>query len=95
MYAGTTLVVTIGMRSWFSCTGSNEQDNLMYMQHSWRYLIEELKKFEQVKEVRGRGLMIGIEFQKNWRTYVKNCYLHTTFYRRSQPNVIRLLPALI
>ena len=26
------------------------------------HLIEELKKFPQIKEVRGRGLMIGMEF---------------------------------
>lgn len=28
------------------------------------YLLEELKKFTQIKEVRGRGLMIGLEFEE-------------------------------
>ncbi len=28
------------------------------------YLMEELKKFPQIKEVRGRGLMIGLEFEE-------------------------------
>jgi acetylornithine/N-succinyldiaminopimelate aminotransferase len=39
-----------------------EKDNLMKNAGDLgAYLIEELNKFEQVKEVRGRGLMIGIE----------------------------------
>ena len=39
-----------------------EQDNLMQnAAEVGGYLIEELKKFKQVKEVRGRGLMIGID----------------------------------
>ena len=32
--------------------------------HSIEELLEELKKFPQIKEVRGRGLMIGLEFEE-------------------------------
>src|SRR6195952_4901727 len=39
-----------------------EENNLMLnAAEVGGYLIEELKKFKQVKEIRGRGLMIGIE----------------------------------
>ena len=32
--------------------------------HSVEEVLEELKKFPQIKEVRGRGLMIGLEFEE-------------------------------
>jgi acetylornithine/N-succinyldiaminopimelate aminotransferase len=59
------------------------------------YLIEELKKFEQVKEVRGRGLMIGIELPEE-PAHVKKelLFKHHIFTGEAKPNVIRLLPAL-
>src|SRR5690606_2317779 len=39
-----------------------KQDNLLEnAQTVGSYLIEELKKFDKVQEVRGRGLMIGID----------------------------------
>ncbi|MBQ7818125.1 MAG: aminotransferase class III-fold pyridoxal phosphate-dependent enzyme [Bacteroidales bacterium] len=59
------------------------------------YLIEELKKFSQIKEVRGRGLMIGLEFEepvKEIRT--KLLFEQKVFTGVSGTNVIRLLPPL-
>ena len=42
-----------------------EQDNLVENAKAvGDYLLEELKKFPQIKEVRGRGLMIGLEFEE-------------------------------
>ncbi|HYK77658.1 MAG TPA: aminotransferase class III-fold pyridoxal phosphate-dependent enzyme [Daejeonella sp.] len=59
------------------------------------YLMEELQKFSQVKEVRGRGLMIGIELPEEL-SQVKNGLLFNQhiFTGEAKPNVIRLLPAL-
>jgi acetylornithine aminotransferase len=59
------------------------------------YLMEALNKFDQVKEVRGRGLMIGIELPEEL-THVKKDLLfkHFIFTGEAKPNVIRLLPAL-
>ncbi|HEX3387124.1 MAG TPA: aminotransferase class III-fold pyridoxal phosphate-dependent enzyme, partial [Mucilaginibacter sp.] len=59
------------------------------------YLIGELKKFEQVKEVRGRGLMIGIDLPEEL-VHVRKELLqkHHIFTGEAKPNVIRLLPAL-
>ena len=59
------------------------------------YLIEELKKITSLVEVRGRGLMIGIELPEQLKM-VKQKLLtdHGIFTGEAKPNVIRLLPAL-
>lgn len=73
-----------------------EQDNLMQnAEEVGNYLIAELKKFEQVKEVRGRGLMIGIELPEELAHVKKDLlFKHFIFTGEAKPNVIRLLPAL-
>ena len=59
------------------------------------YLLEQLKGFTQIKEVRGRGLMIGLEFEqpvKELRS--KLLFEQHVFTGVSGTNVIRLLPPL-
>jgi len=59
------------------------------------YLVTELKKLPKIKEVRGRGLMIGIELPEELNTVKKNLlFKHKIFTGEAKPNVIRLLPAL-
>lgn len=59
------------------------------------YLISELRAFEQIKEVRGRGLMIGIELPAELDTVKKDLLVkNRIFTGEAKPNVIRLLPAL-
>jgi len=73
-----------------------EQDNLMQNAADiGEYLITELRKIEGVLEVRGRGLMIGIELPETL-AHVKKALLfkHHIFTGEAKPNVIRLLPAL-
>ncbi len=59
------------------------------------YLLSELKRSDKVKEVRGRGLMIGIELPAEL-SHVKKDLLekHHIFTGEAKPNVVRLLPAL-
>lgn len=73
-----------------------DQDQLMKNAEAiGNYLINELKKFEQVKEVRGRGLMIGIELPEELAHVKKELlFKHFIFTGEAKPNVIRLLPAL-
>jgi acetylornithine/N-succinyldiaminopimelate aminotransferase len=73
-----------------------EQENLMKnAEEIGNYLITELKKFEQVVEVRGRGLMIGIELPEELAHVKKELlFTHHIFTGEAKPNVIRLLPAL-
>jgi acetylornithine/N-succinyldiaminopimelate aminotransferase len=59
------------------------------------YLKEELKKIPGITEVRGRGLMIGIELPEDKKEVRKNLLAkHRIFTGEAKPNVIRLLPAL-
>lgn len=73
-----------------------EQDNLLQnATEVGGYLIKELNKLEQVKEVRGRGLMIGIELPEELAHARKELLnKHHIFTGEAKPNVIRLLPAL-
>lgn len=73
-----------------------QQENLMKnAEEVGSYLISELKKFEQVVEVRGRGLMIGIELPAELAHVKKELlFTHHIFTGEAKPNVIRLLPAL-
>jgi len=73
-----------------------EQENLMQnAAEVGDYLISELKKFSQITEVRGRGLMIGIDLPAEFANAKKDLlFKHYIFTGEAKPNVIRLLPAL-
>lgn len=73
-----------------------EQDNLIQnAAEVGEYLITELKKLPQIKEVRGKGLMIGIELPEELSHAKKDLlFKHHIFTGEAKPNVIRLLPAL-
>ena len=59
------------------------------------YLVDELKKLPNIIEVRGRGLMIGIQLPEELNMVKKNLlFKHKIFTGEAKPNVIRLLPAL-
>lgn len=59
------------------------------------YLMAELKKIPQVKEVRGAGLMIGIDLPDELAHVKKELlFKHKIFTGEAKPNVIRLLPSL-
>lgn len=73
-----------------------EQENLVEnAARVGNYLLQELKKFPQIKEVRGRGMMIGLEFNdpiKELRLrLLKEQHVFTGV---SGTHVIRLLPPL-
>jgi acetylornithine aminotransferase len=59
------------------------------------YLLQELKKFPQIKEVRGVGLMIGMEFAEPIKELRRKLlFEQKVFTGVSGTNVIRLLPPL-
>lgn len=74
-----------------------ESDNLLDNSIAMgNYLIDQLKDLEDVVEIRGSGLMIGLEMKypiKDLRTRMMQEYKILTG-SSSQPNTIRLLPAL-
>ena len=59
------------------------------------YLMQELKKLPQIKEVRGLGLMIGIEFEEPVAELRKKLLFEKRIFTGvSSNNIIRLLPPL-
>ena len=59
------------------------------------YFMDKLKALPYVKEVRGRGLMIGVEFEKDIATDVKyNSADEGLLITAVRPSVIRLVPPL-
>lgn len=73
-----------------------EKENLIEnAAETGEYLLSELKKIPGLKEVRGRGLMIGIEiFGDASEMRKKLLFNHHIFTGGAGKNVVRLLPAL-
>lgn len=59
------------------------------------HLMDEIKSIPQLKDVRGRGLMIGFDVEGELKDLRKNLlWNHKIFTGEAKPNVIRLLPSL-
>ena len=62
------------------------------------YLMEKLKhlqpKFDCMKEVRGLGLMIGVELTIECKPIIEECLKHGLIINCTQGNVLRIMPAL-
>lgn len=73
-----------------------EEENLMQNAKSTgEFLISRLKKIKDLKNVRGRGLMIGFDVDGQLKELKKNLLFHQqVFTGESKPNAIRLLPSL-
>ena len=56
--------------------------------------MDELHKLPGIKEIRGRGLMIGIEFEDRSRKYAAVAVREKVFTGVAGTNTIRLLPPL-
>lgn len=60
------------------------------------YLMRELRNFQQIKDLRGQGLMIGMEFDEPVKELrQKLLYDYKVFTGAAGTNVIRLLPPLV
>ncbi len=73
-----------------------EKENLMQnAKEVGNYLMEEIEKIPELKNVRGKGLMIGFDVPNELKDLKKNLlYKHKIFTGEAKPNVIRLLPSL-
>lgn len=59
------------------------------------YLMEQIKKIDQLQNLRGKGLMIGFDVPTELKDLKKNLLSkHKIFTGEAKPNVIRLLPSL-
>jgi len=60
-----------------------------------KYLRDELQSIPDLKNVRGRGLMIGFDVPEELKDLKKNLlWNQKVFTGEAKPNVIRLLPSL-
>ncbi|MBX2924106.1 MAG: aspartate aminotransferase family protein [Chitinophagaceae bacterium] len=60
-----------------------------------KYLKEALNEIPQIKNVRGRGLMIGFDVPEELKDLKKNLLVNQKIFTgEAKPNVIRLLPSL-
>ena len=60
-----------------------------------KYLREELSQIPELKNIRGRGLMIGFDVPEEIAALKKNLLLNQKIFTgEAKPNVIRLLPSL-
>jgi acetylornithine aminotransferase len=73
-----------------------EQDGLIAKAKvNGQYLMNELKKFDGLQNIRGRGLMIGFDVKDELKELRKHLLqTHHVFTGEAKPNVIRLLPSL-
>ena len=71
-------------------------ENLMAnAEQTGKYLFEEIKKITELKNLRGKGLMIGFDVPPGLKDLKKNLLMkHHIFTGEAKPNVIRLLPSL-
>ena len=73
-----------------------EEENLISMaKQRGMYLINKLKSIDAIKNVRGKGLMIGFDVPEELKDLKKKLLFdHFIFTGEAKPNVIRLLPSL-
>ena len=73
-----------------------EKENLMNnAKEVGDYLFNEIEKINELKNVRGKGLMIGFDVPPELKDLKKNLLMkHHIFTGEAKPNVIRLLPSL-
>lgn len=91
-YAGNPVCCAASYAQISEIIDNNLSDNSKNM---GEYLRERLSKLPDVKEVRGRGLMVGVEFNHNIATDVKyNCAENGLLITAVRPAVIRLVPPL-
>jgi len=72
------------------------EENLMqHAEEVGNYLMEEIEKITELKNVRGKGLMIGFDVPEELKNLKKNLLQkHKIFTGEAKPDVIRLLPSL-
>ena len=73
-----------------------ERENLMVaaVKHG-NYLLQEIAQMQGVKEVRGAGLLIGIEFDSEIATKIMiDMRAHGVLINAATPNTVRIAPAL-
>ncbi|MGG1440464.1 aspartate aminotransferase family protein [Brevibacillus laterosporus] len=96
-FGGNQLATTAGMATLLEM---EKQNILSHVKEMSEYLLDALKEVakqypDQIKGVRGLGLMVGLEMTGEASVYLKAAQQKGVLLLQAGPNVIRLLPALI
>jgi len=94
-FGGNPLATTVAL----TVLDTIESENLIENANNMgKYLLKELafmKEYPKVKDIRGIGLMVGIEFEDLCSDFVKNCFDNNLLINCTRDKVIRLVPPLI
>jgi len=73
-----------------------EKENLLgHATDLGNYWMRKLKNFSEILEVRGQGLMIGLDLPESFAALRKELlFKHHIFTGEAKPNTVRLLPSL-
>jgi len=96
-FGGNPLACAAGLAVLETILKEDLVGNAEKMGHYFKERLEELKgKYSIVKEVRGKGLMIGVEFNAEIAVEVKNrCFENGYLVGSVGKNILRMLPPLI
>ncbi|MCK4881847.1 MAG: aspartate aminotransferase family protein [Candidatus Omnitrophica bacterium] len=94
-FGGSPLVCKAALGAFKAITADKMLKNAKTM---GAYLLDELSKFKNkfkcIKDVRGLGLMIGIELDIEGKAIYEDCFENGLIINCTQGNIIRLMPAL-
>lgn len=91
-FGGNYLASVAGLAVLEVITNENLLENASVVGAYW---LEKLKNANNVSDLRGRGLMIGIDLPEEFKQVRNNLLLkHHIFTGEAKPNTIRLLPSL-
>jgi acetylornithine/N-succinyldiaminopimelate aminotransferase len=94
-FGGSPLICKASLGAFKAISSDNMLKNTRLMSP---YLMNELlklkEKYSLIKDVRGIGLMIGIELNKEGKMIFDECFAHSLIINCTQGNVLRIMPAL-
>jgi len=88
MAVGNTVMDIVSSRKFLNNVKKLSKDFLLNLNH-----LKE-KHPEIIKEIRGRGLLIGIQLQKDQTKFIKKLMDNKLLTIRAAENVVRILPPL-
>jgi acetylornithine aminotransferase len=72
-----------------------QQDLIQNASELGNYWMQQLRSFEAIIEIRGKGLMIGFDLPESLSSLRKDLlFKHHIFTGEAKPNTVRLLPSL-
>ncbi len=95
-FGGNPLACAAGLATLKTIENENINERTVYKGDFLKKLLEErLMRKYPVKEIRGKGLMIGVEFEMETKPLVAEMVKHWVLANATAGNVLRLVPPLV